>query len=58
MMSAWPACWAVSARMCSKTRRADQLAPGSNQGATGRGWEASSEGSVATSCSVWRPTSA
>ena len=27
MMSAWPACWAVSATMCTKARRADQVAP-------------------------------
>ena len=32
MMSAWPACWAVSAMMCMNTRRADQRAPGSNHG--------------------------
>jgi len=37
MMSAWPACWAVSAITCSSTRRADQWAPGSNQGAGGSG---------------------
>ncbi len=35
MMSAWPACWTVSAITCSSTRRADQRAPGSNQGAGG-----------------------
>ena len=33
-MSAWPACWEVSATMCTNTRRADQLAPGSNHGAS------------------------
>lgn len=38
MMSAWPACWAVSAMMCRSTRRTDQLAPGSNHGASGSGW--------------------
>ena len=37
MMSACPACWAVSARTCSRTRRADHRAPGSNQGACGSG---------------------
>ena len=29
-MSAWPACWAVSAMMCRKTRRADRRAPGAS----------------------------
>jgi hypothetical protein len=36
-MSAWPACWAVSATMCMKTRRAERWAFGGNQGATGSG---------------------
>jgi hypothetical protein len=37
MMSAWPACWAVSVAMCSSVRRADQRAPGSYHGAGGSG---------------------
>ena len=40
-MSAWPACWAVSATMCTNTRRAVQLAPGSNHGAAGSGCDRS-----------------
>jgi hypothetical protein len=35
MMSAWPACCAVSAMMCKITRRADHRAPGSNHGLGG-----------------------
>jgi hypothetical protein len=58
MMSAWPACWAVSAITCSSTRRADQRARGSNQGAGGSGWAASRSGSCATSSSVRRATCA
>ena len=52
MMSACPACWAVSAITCSSTRRADQRAPGGNQGASGSGWAASRSGSPATSSAV------
>ena len=52
MMSAWPACWAVSAMMCSNAVRADQRAPGSNHGASGSGWAASRSGRDATSSSV------
>jgi hypothetical protein len=37
MMSAWPACWAVSVAMCSSVRRADQRAPGLFHGAGGSG---------------------
>ena len=54
MMSAWPACWAVSAMMCRSTRRADQRAPGSNHGASGSGCAASRSGRCATSSSVRR----
>lgn len=35
MMSAWPACWAVSAAMWRKTRRTDQKTPGGCHGAAG-----------------------
>src|SRR5438270_9432835 len=49
MMSACPACCAVSARMCMNTRRADQRAPGSNQGASGSGWSPSREGRLSMS---------
>jgi hypothetical protein len=51
MMSAWPACWAVSAMMWTSARRAVQRAPGGNQGASGSGCEASRSTS-ATSSSV------
>ncbi len=51
MMSAWPACWVVSARMCVKTRRADHRAPGANHGASGSGW-LESRSTVATRASV------
>ena len=33
MMSACPACWAVSATMCRNPRRAERVAPGANHGA-------------------------
>ena len=56
MMSACPACCDVSAMMCKKTRRADHLAPGSNQGADGSGWLASRSGSDETNSSVSRAT--
>src|SRR5215472_5715979 len=52
MMSAWPACCAVSAMMCNRTRRADHDAPCSNQGASGSGWAASRSGRPRTSSSV------
>src|SRR5579862_6233152 len=58
MMSAWPACWAVSATRWSNTRRADHDVPGGNHGASGSGWAALSDGSATTSSSVRRAASA
>ena len=58
MMSAWPACCAVSAMMCRSTRRADHDSPGSNQGAFGSGCPAFRLGRLATSSSVRWATSA
>jgi len=58
MMSAWPACCAVSAMMCRSTRRADHRSPGANQGAFGSGCAAFRSGSAVTSASVRRATSA
>src|SRR4051794_1546875 len=55
-MSAWPACCAVSARMCVKTRRALHDAPGSNLGASGSGCSAS-RSTLCTSASVAAATS-
>ena len=57
MMSACPACWAVSVAMCSSVRRADQRSPGGFHGAGGSGWSASRSGRVATSSSVCPATS-
>ncbi len=57
MMSAWPACCAVSATTCMRTRRADHDAPCSNHGASGSGCEIPRDGSVMTSSSVVRALS-
>ena len=45
MMSAWPACWAVSATMCTIVRRTLRTAPSANHGAGGSGNDASRSGS-------------
>ncbi len=46
MMSACPACWAVSATMCRNTRRAERVAPGANHGAVGSGCAVSRSGAT------------
>ena len=48
MMSAWPACCAVSAMMCSRTWRADHCPPAGCHGALGSGCVAFRSGSVQT----------
>ena len=40
MMSAWPACWAVSAITCRSTRRADQPLPEAPWFEPGARWSA------------------
>ena len=52
MMSACPACWAVSCRMCRSTSRADQAVSGGYQGASGSLCDASRSGSAAITSSV------